>query len=378
MKRFQVFAVCVIVVLGASCGKRDSTLDDMIQVQDGVFVVMNPIEPVNIPGGPRGLVLEENLRIGIAEGDENYMFAEVRSVQVDKEDNIIVLDSKLINIKMYDKDGNYIRTFLKSGQGPEEVGWPARMYMREGNIIVILDNINRKYMEFSIEGECLKEISLGDKGSIYRSWPDSRGNIYCETMDLAPDKQVLKIVKYDSEFTAAEELTSLEIERNIMEISADNPRLICSVRADDKVMWANSTDYYLHILDPSGELVKKIYKEHKPRPYTAEEKEETEKQYKESGFPSTLKLVFPKEHPAMSYLINDDRGRTYVCTTENNEDNQVKWDVFDEEGRYILSFFHREDEYIFVIKDEQAYTICPEDEEGIPHVTRYDMNWQYE
>ena len=163
-----------------------------------------------------------------------------------------------------------------------------------------------------------------------------------------------------------------------MEISPDNPRLICSVRGDDRVMWANSKEYCLHILDPSGELVKKIYKEHKPRPYTAEEKEETEKQYKESGFPSTLKLVFPKDHLAMSYLINDDRGRTYVCTTENNEDNQVKWDVFDEEGRFVLSFFHREDEYIFVIKDDQVYTLCLEDEEGIPHVTRYDMNWQYE
>ena len=53
-----------------------------------------------------------------------------------------------------------------------------------------------------------------------------------------------------------------------------------------------------------------------------------------------------------------------ICSVRT--DDQVKWDVFDEEGRYILSFFHRKDEYIFVIKDDQIYTICPEDEEGIP------------
>ncbi len=378
MKRFQIFAICVIMVLAASCRKKDSALNNMIQVEDGVTVVRNPLEPVKIPGAPAGLVLEEELRIGIAEGDENYMFAEVRAVQVDDEDNIIVLDSKLINIKVYDKDGKYIRTFLKSGQGPEEVGWPARMYMREGNIIVILDSRNRKYLEFSTEGECRKEISLGEKGNIFRSWPDSLGNIYCETMDLAPDLQVLKIIKVDSEFKEAEELASLEIKRNMTEISADNPRLICTVRTDDKVIWANSTDYCLHFLDSSGTLIKKINKEHKPVLYTSEEREETEKQYKEMGFPSTLKLVFPKEHPAMTYLISDDRGRTYVCTTEKNENGQVKWDVFDEEGRFILSFFHTEQEYIFVIKGDQVYTICPEDEEGIPHVTRYTMKWHYE
>jgi hypothetical protein len=378
MKKLQIFTACIIVFLSVSCGEKDSALDELIQVENGVTVVRNPMEPIKIPSKPTGLALEKNLRIGTAEGDENYMFADVRSVQVDDEDNIIVLDSKLINIKVYDKDGNYIRTFLKSGQGPEEVGWPARMYMREGSIIVILDSRNRKYLEFSTEGGCLKEISLGEKSNIFRSWPDSLGNIYCETMDLAPDSQVLKIVKYDSEFKEAEELASLEVKRNMMEISADNPRLICSVRLDDKVIWANSTDYCLHILDPSGKLVKKIYKEYKPVPYTSEEKEEAEKRYKEMGLPSMFKLVFPKGHPAMSYVVSDDRGRTYVCTAEKNEERQVKWDVFDEEGRYILSFFHQEDEYIFVIKNDQVYTICSEDEEGIPHMTRYTLKWQYD
>jgi hypothetical protein len=120
---------------------------------------------------------------------------------------------------MYTKDGHYIRTILKSGQGPGEVGWPARMYMREGNIIVILDNMNRKYLEFSTEGECLKEISLGDKDSIYRSLLDSLSYIYCETMNLGPDRQILKIIKYDAAFTKAVELVSLEVKRNMPMLS---------------------------------------------------------------------------------------------------------------------------------------------------------------
>ena len=56
MKRFQIYALCVIVLLAASCGKGNPTQDDMIQVQEGVIAVMNPLEPVKIPGGPRGLI----------------------------------------------------------------------------------------------------------------------------------------------------------------------------------------------------------------------------------------------------------------------------------------------------------------------------------
>ncbi|MCG2816514.1 MAG: hypothetical protein L6425_11340, partial [Candidatus Aminicenantes bacterium] len=70
------------------------------------------------------------------------------------------------------------------------------------------------------------------------------------------------------------------------------------------------------------------------------------------------------------------RGRTYVCTSEKNDDGFLKWDMFDEEGRYILSYYLAEDEYIFVIKEDRVYTICLEDEEGIPHMTRYTMNWE--
>lgn len=219
MKKNQIIVFCIVLLVAVSCGKKESDLDKMIRIEDGVTIVRNPMEPVRVPGGPTGLVLEKNLRIGIGEGDENYMFAEVRAVQVDNQDNIYVLDTKLINIKVFDKEGRFVRMFLKTGQGPEEVGWPARMYMRDGNIIVILDSRNRKYLEFSTEGECLREIRLGDKGNIFRSWPDSIGNIYCETMDMAPEMMELKIVKYDSNFTQAEELVLVEYKRMMLEVS---------------------------------------------------------------------------------------------------------------------------------------------------------------
>ena len=94
-----VLMLSFLLMTAVSCSKKESDLDKMIRIEDGVTIVRNPMEPVRMPGGPTGLVLEKNLRIGIGEGDENYMFAEVRAVQVDNQDNIYVLDTKLINIK---------------------------------------------------------------------------------------------------------------------------------------------------------------------------------------------------------------------------------------------------------------------------------------
>ena len=63
-----------------------------IEKQGGVTVVRNPKDPVPVPGAPKALSLEEDLRIGVLEGEDEYMFGFLRSVQVDEDENIYILD----------------------------------------------------------------------------------------------------------------------------------------------------------------------------------------------------------------------------------------------------------------------------------------------
>jgi len=97
-----------------------------IEKKDDVTIVHNPKEPAKVPGAPKSLTLEEDLCIGLESGDEDYMFAELRSVQVDKDEDIIVLDWKYNVVKVFDKNGKHIRTFGKHGQGPGEIQGPSR------------------------------------------------------------------------------------------------------------------------------------------------------------------------------------------------------------------------------------------------------------
>jgi hypothetical protein len=63
--------------------------------------------------------LEEDLIIG-REDDENYMFYRVKNIEVDNQGNIYVLDAGSHRVQKYDKDGNYLLTIGKRGQGPGE------------------------------------------------------------------------------------------------------------------------------------------------------------------------------------------------------------------------------------------------------------------
>lgn len=347
-----------------------------IEKKDDVTIIHNPKKPGQVPGAPKALSLEEDLRIGIEEGDEDYMFANLRSVQVDDEENIYVLDAKYIKVKVYDKSGKHIRSFGKIGQGPGEFGWPARMVMRTDGKIAILDSRNRRFSYYSREGECLKEFNHAEYGNFIRAWPDSRGFVYCDVMAYSETSRISKLVKFDAEFNRVSELAEMEDKRNLMEINPILYRIVYNVLPDDRVIWARNLEYCIHVVDSSGKLVKKIYKDYDPVTIPEAEKERIKKEYSREGFPPTLKIVFPKKYPPIYYLLGDDKGRIYVRTYTQNDEGLLKWDVFDEEGRYILSFFHPEEDILFVIKNGKSYSINQDNEEGIPHVRRYRMVWQ--
>jgi hypothetical protein len=347
-----------------------------IEKKDDVTIIHNPKKPGQVPGAPKALSLEEDLRIGIDEGDEDYMFANLRSVQVDDEENIYVLDAKYIKVKVYDKNGKHIRSFGKNGQGPGEFGWPSRMVMRADGKIAILDSRNRRFSYYSREGECLKEVNHAEYGNFIRAWPDSRGFVYCDVMSYSENSRLAKLVKFDAEFNKISELAEMEEKRNLREINPILYRIVYNVLPDDRVIWARNLEYCIHVVDASGKLVKKIYKDYDPVTIPEAEKERIKEEYSSEGFPPTLKIVFPKKYPPIYYLLGGDKGRIYVRTYTKNDEDLSKWDVFDEEGRYILSFFHPEEDILFAIKNGKSYSINQDNEEGIPHVRRYKMVWQ--
>jgi hypothetical protein len=372
---FKIFFIFLWSALSISspCFAQTAKIEKI----DGVTVVYNPKDPVKNAGAPSSLNLVQDLCIGDSHDDENYMFSQIGGIMVDIEEDIIVIDEKEVVIKVYDKDGKHLQTFGKRGGGPGEFNTASRISLKGGKDIVVMDNGNNRLSYYSKDGQCLQEISLGKYTSISRAKPDSRGFIYADTMTVDGDTGIYEIVKFDPELNPIETLAKAERVRKFPEVNPVPEWFMYMVLEDDRFIWGWNSKYELTIHDPDGRTVKKIIKDYEPVKITKTEQEKIkEERFGDMEIPDMIRIVFPKNYPPFYYFICDDIGRLYVRTQRQNDQGDLKWDVFDEEGVYILSFFLPPGELLYCIRNNNAYSFINEPEDGIPVVLRYRMDWR--
>lgn len=346
-----------------------------IETRNGVTVVTNPREPEPQNGLPSQVVLVEELVIGQSTGDENYMFSELRSVQVDDRGDIFVLDWKENLVKIYDEHGKHIRTFGKTGQGPGEFHNPGRMYMCSNGRILILDRGNSRLCFYSKDGHCLQEQDIRELGSVIRAWPDSRGHIFGEIY-LAGETPTTEIVEFDEHLNRLRTITAYKRKRVYHTLALEQPRPVFAVNTSDELIWAVNSDYKFNVVSTDGILVRIIVKKYKPVKIPKSEHDKIMKKYfGTQPPPPQFKVVIPENNSAFEYFLCDDLGRLYARTYEKDGEDRIRHDVFDKMGRYFVRFFLPKEELAFVVKKDMIYCLVPEDKEGIPLVKRYRIQW---
>ena len=111
----SVMLFLFVFILILTYGKPQAKWKGKITNEDGVIVVQNPKKPLY---SEDVLSLEEDLAIGGADVREEYMFSNIRYVDVSEDERIYILDSKEAHVKVFDRRGKYLMTFGRLGQGP--------------------------------------------------------------------------------------------------------------------------------------------------------------------------------------------------------------------------------------------------------------------
>jgi hypothetical protein len=350
--------------------------------QSGVQVVKNPKKTVAVAGQPSSLVLKEDLVIGLAGGPEGDLFAELRSVGVDDQENIWTLDWEDIKVRIFDKTGKPLITFGKKGQGPKELQNPVRMIVSGDGTAAIMDLNKLAY--YSRDGQCLKELSLS-RTSSFRMKFDRKGFIYLDYWDYGPDpatkavKQTWKVTKYDGDLKPLKVFPIAEEPAAMGSLNLFTPILYFHVTKDERIIWAIAykPEYEFTVLDPDGKPIRRIIKDYEPRRITsAEEKDLMKERFGDRQIPAGMKINIPPDHPPLQHFIGDDDGRIFARTSEPDGKGGSWIDVFDPEGRYIARTSLPEDEMIFIVKNDKLYVLLSEDAEGRPLVKRYAMLWK--
>jgi hypothetical protein len=146
-----VFLV-IMVILTATC-KKNALWKGQIKTVDGITVLENPKTPMY---EQPVLTLSEDLCIGAEESRPEYLFYEISSIAVDREEHIYVTDQGEKHIKVFDKEGDYLRMIGRPGQGPGEFGRPTKIFITENNELRITDPSRRQVHSYTAEGRYLE------------------------------------------------------------------------------------------------------------------------------------------------------------------------------------------------------------------------------
>ena len=361
-----IIIVCIGVLSIASCKKADDGWPGSISDENGVTVVKNPVEPLY---SPDALTLEEDLTIGAVDGPEEYMFQQLRSIAINDDEEIYVLDYGAKNVKIFNTEGEHVRTFSLAGQGPGEVQLPNALLLSPSGDLYVGDM--SRLSHFTAEGDFIDSIPL--KGMMFIDHIDQNGNFY--SLEIDQEKMVYELKKFDPEMNYIRSFGESPLPTVELQKTGKRNAYFSIIRGEiingDQVLCGHAAEgYMLKILDADGRLLKRIEKDYIPVPVTQEHKdavlEDTPAQLRET-------LTFPDHFPPFRIMKADDEGRFYVLTYEKSPDEDRTWhDIFDAEGRFITRVLLKARP--LVIKNNKLYCI-EEDEDGYQFIKRYKMNW---
>jgi hypothetical protein len=381
-----LFLSALVILL--SCQQQNTKWKGTIEEEDGVKVVKNPDEPLY---GEIAFDLEEDLSIG-REDDENYMFYRARNIALDSYENIYVLDSGNHRIQKFDKDGRFLQTIGKKGQGPGEFENPGDFFIDEQDSMYVLDG--QKIKVFNKEANFMKEIIL--QSSLYDFFIDTTGDII-GLANIRRDnerRQAVvrmdasgKIVKNIAEFSDVKPAVRRERETQFRFTVYHNysPRLCLSRMNSQNFSFAYPLEYRINVMDTNYELIMKIHKEERSHLITKEEKEviiqginEHISQRGQKWPQDVLEEAcnFPSIRPFFRWMGFDDKQRLYVWRLKSVvvESQERQFDLFSREGYYI--YLIKSPVLPYIIKKGFLYDIKENEDTGEIIIRRFRIkNW---
>jgi len=327
----------IFAALGLSQDTSKPAWRGRVESENGIPVVKNPADPVF---GVRPLELAEDLTLG-NDSDKNLFFYKVRAVKTDRDGNILVLDSGNFRIQVFDKNGRFIRTMGRQGQGPAEFQLPVRMELNDttGRLFVH-DVMTQSLAIFDKEGvfqrfmhvpSCRDFVPLSDDGVLAVIGTSSDTDLTAQHLLclLAPDgkiKQTFTSARYNLFMKHSGGGTS--------SISTGHELSLHLSRIDDQTfVYGYSKDYALTIIDQTGRRVRRFDRDAPKPAFTAEE------------LNSFKKIPVPEQKPYFYALLADSESRIYVRRVSIEgirgrgpvDLRPVAVDVFSKDGYYLFN-----------------------------------------
>lgn len=391
-------ATSVLVGCGAydpATGEWSGTVHDSA----GVTVVANPATGVWTP--TTAWRLDEELRIGAADGDPVREFGRVAGIAVNASDQIHVLDRHALHVRVFDADGEFVRTIGRGGGGPGELAGPSTVLIGAGDTILLPDMANQRVQRFLPDGSEAGTFRISLEGGIPLGWHVRADGLLLEEVRTLPDgrggeRVLLRLRAIDGEIgeTLIEmpvgEAMILRNGEQQMTVLAPEPRWAALV--DGRIVTGWNAEYRLEVRSPRGELERVVTKPFERRSFTESHRRALRELFRQQfedqpPSPATDQMIqslrYADHYPAFAELFGGPEGTIWVRHGRDipslDRDDMAnfdvrgvgapEYDVFDDAGRFLGTISTPQRFEPLVTHNDRIYGV-ERDELGVQYVVR--------
>ncbi len=145
--RDYLAALAGAALLALACGGGDEGPRAAAGGGDG-----EPVYP-EVDGIEYDVTLSVVDSIGVELGDSNYVFGQPAAADFTPSGDIVVMDMQLSEVRVYDAEGGFLRSFGRKGSGPGEFQMASMLDVAPSGEIVVCDAMGQKLVFFGPDGE---------------------------------------------------------------------------------------------------------------------------------------------------------------------------------------------------------------------------------
>jgi hypothetical protein len=338
--------------------------------QDGLPYVHNPAEPMLPPLELDGQLLWS---VGGDSEEDEQLLGAIIEIVLDDQHRSYLLDTQLSIVKVFDRGGNFVRSFGREGDGPGEFRRPTGMFYHKTTGLGVIQPMPARIVMFDTGGEPLQEFPIPGESSFMSvsdikgagdnllmaltstSFKDGQASIHGQLLFVSPSGQVLGSVWDRENRHSAAKVTFRDGTDELMPKyqAGPNGRVYLSPHYDK---------YEILVYDSQGNQTQVISREYETRRRSDAEMKEMKERFEKStaNMPAVVEFkVNPEERDIGSILVRDN-GELWVGSSRSMHDPVAgkfgTFEVFDPQGRYLRNVsvtadYDQKRDTMFFLKD---------------------------
>ena len=320
---------------------------------------------------------------------EEIILYQPGSYIVDNNGNVYIGDRSDNIIKVFDSNGQFIRSFGRQGEGPGEFQTMGRMAILPDKRLLVMDWRNRRTSFFGLSGNFLNSYQWRNSHFSLFFVTDSsytvEENLYGEERKLLVKTYGFKgdeIVSF-GEFTPAESKT-LRTDDIIFSITLPYPPESIFT-GDSQNHWlyhCYNNIYLIEVYNSDGKLFRKIDRPYQAVPYTDTDKEEYIQRFsRRDDDPIFAKMAkdvdFPEVKTISERMVVDEQSNLWLQTNEEkvvDGKTFTTYDIFNKDGYYETKIWSDITPGLFA--NGKMYSMKTDEKTGLRVLKRYGIVWE--